>query len=152
MSDLPPLTHGPQAWFTADHRECDAEWAAVEWAVDADEGRAPAAWTSFDRRMRRHFDMEEQVLFPAFEADTGMTGGPTAVMRFEHEQMRALLDQMDRAARAGDWREVLDQGDTLLMLVQQHNMKEEGMLYPMLQMHLGGAWAAVVPKLERYLP
>lgn len=152
MSESPSLSLGPEPWFTADHRRCDEAWAAVEWAVDADEGTALAAWEAFDAHTRRHFDMEEAVLFPAFEAATGMVRGPTAVMRAEHDQMRGLLDQMDRAARAGDWREVLDQGDTLLMVVQQHNSKEEGMLYPMAQAHLaGGEWAALVPRLERFL-
>ncbi len=150
MSTVPALSAGPRAWFTADHRDCDAHWAAVEAAVDA--GQDPATpWADFDRSMRRHFEMEEQVLFPAFENETGMTHGPTAVMRHEHAQMRALLDQMGRRADGRDWSALLDEGDTLMMLVQQHNMKEEGMLYPMMEMHLGHVWRLQVPKLERYL-
>lgn len=135
---------GPVLYFTADHRACDDLWAALEAAPSA------AAWAAFDHATRRHFDMEELVLFPAFEEATGMTQGPTAVMRMEHRQMRGLLDQMGAAAAAGDWDALLDQGDTLLMITQQHNVKEEGMLYPMAEAHLGGQWPTVAAKLARY--
>jgi len=72
------------------------------------------------------------VIFPAFEQATGMTdGGPTSVMRSEHAQMRGLIEQMGVAADADNYDELVDIGDTLLMLTQQHNQKEEQMLYPM---------------------
>lgn len=124
-------------FFTDDHRACDAAWTEVERLVDAGDPDGPAAFHRFAAAMERHFRMEEDVLFPAFEAATGMSGGPTAVMRMEHEQMRGLLRQMASAADA-DPEALLDQGDTLLMLVQQHNVKEEGMLYPMCDVRLGG--------------
>ena len=41
--------------------------------------------------MLRHFEMEEAVLFPAFEEATGMTQGPTMVMHAEHVQMKGVL-------------------------------------------------------------
>jgi hemerythrin-like domain-containing protein len=107
----------------------------------------------FSTRMERHFKMEEEVLFPAFEEATGMHGsGPTEVMRHEHRQMRALLQDMSRRADAGDFDGVLDQGDTLLMVIQQHNAKEEGMLYPMADNVLRPAWPAVAQRLRGYLP
>ena len=101
--------------------------------------------------MLRHFSMEEEVMFPAFEAKTGMTsGGPTAVMRMEHEQMRGLLEQMSSALEAGNPGEVIDLGDTQLMLVQQHNQKEETILYTMAQAQLGAEWPEIAAKLASY--
>ena len=64
--------------------------------------------------------------------------------------MRGLLDQIGEAMEAGDAQEAMDIGDTLLMLIQQHNVKEEGMLYPMAQNMLGGEWAALAAQLEKY--
>lgn len=99
--------------------------------------------------MERHFGWEENHLFPALEAATGMAGmGPTAVMRAEHRQTRAVLMQMRTALDAGDSGEVLDQGDTLLMLIQQHNAKEEAMLYPMAEMRLGEQWSMLRARLK----
>lgn len=135
------------SFFTDDHRRCDTAWAAVETA--ADQGAADCAdkWRTFKDAMEANLRREEEVLFPAFEAETGMTQGPTMVMRMEHEQMRAVLRQMTMAAETGDWDGLVDHGDTLLMLMQQHNMKEEGMLFPMAHRALAAVWGEMVPKL-----
>ena len=110
-----------------------------------------ATLAAFDAKVRRHLAMEEEVLFPAFEEATGMHGaGPTVVMRMEHQQMRALLDTMGKAAETGNIDDVLGHGDTLLMLIQQHNRKEEGMLYPMADNALGEAWQKVREDLRRF--
>lgn len=134
-------------FFTADHRACDAHWSAFEAAVEAgDTARAGQIWPTFKAAMLRHFAYEEEVLFPAFEAATGMTQGPTAVMRMEHGQMRGLMNQMQALIDAGDLEAAFDHGDTLLMLTGQHNMKEERILYPMSDQRV--AWAALTPQLE----
>jgi hemerythrin-like domain-containing protein len=138
----------PSTYFSDDHRHCDELWAAIE---EGPKESALAAWLRFEAAMRRHFAMEEEVLFPALEEATGMHGpGPTMVMRNEHAQMRALLDQMGVAAKQGRVDEVLDQGDTLLMLIQQHNVKEEGMLYPLADQAVGHVWQELATKLEGY--
>ncbi len=143
------LDSGPAGFFTQDHRDCDSAWAAVEQAVETNAGAAEA-FQHFDRAMQRHLGMEEEVLFPALEQATGMQGGPTMVMRQEHKQMRAVLDQMRGAAEAGEFDALLDHGDTLLMLIQQHNMKEEGMLYPLAERMLSGSWQQLAARLAEY--
>ncbi len=136
-------------FFTQDHRACDERWVAVEAAVDAGNAETIASsWKTFDQAQRHHLTMEEELLFPAFEEETGMTQGPTMVMRMEHEQMRGLLDQMGEAMGRADHQELLDLGDTLLMLMQQHNQKEEGMLYPMAERALAPAWPGLKQRLE----
>jgi hemerythrin-like domain-containing protein len=149
MSDL---STGPLAFFTADHRRCDERWSAVEAAADSGQlAAARAAFEAFDEATRAHLAMEEEVLFPAFEEVTGMHGGgPTHVMRLEHTQMRGVLDQMAAALGGGDLGELLDQGDTLLMLIQQHNAKEEGMLYPMAERALAAQWPGLSGRLAGY--
>jgi hemerythrin-like domain-containing protein len=140
----------PSSLFTEDHHRCDALWAELEAASSADD-RALELWRSFEQAMRRHFAMEEEVLFPAIERATGMHGpGPTMVMRNEHAQMRAMLDQMGEAASSGDVRGLLDHGDTLLMLIQQHNLKEEGILYRLADDALGPAWDEIQARLASY--
>lgn len=139
-------------FFAQDHRDCDSRWAELEGLLDnGDTDAANQAWREFDDGMRRHFAMEEDILFPAFDARSGMGGGgPTAMMRMEHQQMRGLLDQIGAAMNSDDAEEALDLGDTLLMVIQQHNVKEEGMLYPMAENMLAGEWAALAKQLEKY--
>lgn len=142
----------PSEFFTTDHRRCDDEWAAIEAAVDSGAAaEAGESWQRFDASMRRHFAMEEEVLFPILEGITGMRGaGPTEVMRQEHAQMRGVLDQMAAAASAGEYETLVDHGDTLLMLVQQHNVKEEGILYPMADRMLSDQWPGLRDQLKKY--
>ena len=58
------------------------------------------------------------------------------MMRMEHQQIRNLLARMSDAVTRMDRDEILEVGETLLILMQQHNMKEEGILYPMVDQHL----------------
>lgn len=116
----------------SDHRACDDLFVAAE------ENVAQRNWelggklfNQFYRAMERHFAMEEDVLFPAFETKSGNAMGPTQVMRMEHAQMRALMDDMKAAVAAGNSTDYLGLSETLNMLMQQHNLKEENMLYPM---------------------
>jgi hemerythrin-like domain-containing protein len=149
MSDEAPSLSD---YFTDGHRSCDAQWADVEAAADAGEAEDTArAWRRFEVSLRRHLAQEEEILFPAFEQTTGMTdAGPTFVMRSEHQQMRGLLDQMAAALERGEAQELLDLGDTLLLLIQQHNQKEEHMLYPMSERALGARWSVLREELDAY--
>jgi len=149
-----PSERDPEAglaqWFVGDHHDCDARWVRVEAAVD--DGDVPVAleaFASFNKAMKRHFSWEEQVLFPAFEQATGMVQGPTQVMRMEHEQMRGVLRTMEDAALDEDLDALVEHGDTLLMFIQQHNQKEEGMLYPMADRAVGPQWPALHQALSR---
>lgn len=125
--------------LTEQHRLCDADFAIAETAVrQGDWPRARAVFQAFHNGMLQHFALEEDSLFPAFEAATGSQMGPTMVMRNEHSQMRALMQDMAQllsSEQAGDY---LGCADTLLILMQQHNMKEENILYPMCSQHITG--------------
>ncbi len=115
-----------------DHRSCDDLFAsAEESAGQKNWGEAQTFFSQFHAAMLHHLAMEENVLFPAFEDRTGSTGGPTQVMRMEHEQMRGLMQDMAHAVAKTDYEGYLGLSETLNMLMQQHNMKEENILYPM---------------------
>ncbi len=120
------------------HRHCDELFVTAEDAVGrGDWAGAAGAFGRFEAQMKAHFEAEEAVLFPAFEAASGMTGGPTQMMRYEHEQMRSLLGQLAAACAAKDGDGYAGLAETLLMLIQQHNRKEENILYPMCDQALG---------------
>ena len=115
-----------------DHKRCDSLFAATESVVSQGEwDDAQAAYSLFKQALQHHFAMEEEILFPAFEERTGMRQGPTSVMRSEHSQMNQLLSQMFGALARKDANAYLGDADTLLIVMQQHNIKEEQMLYQM---------------------
>lgn len=133
----------------SDHRACDELFASAEEAVaKQDWGKAKTLFDRFQTAMAHHFAMEEEVLFPAFEARTGQSGGPTQVMRMEHEQMRGLIQDMARATAESSQNSYLGLSETLNMLMQQHNLKEENMLYPMSDRVLGSECASLIDSME----
>lgn len=114
------------------HKHCDELFAAAE--AGAHENKwddCGEALARFRDELEAHFSTEEQVLFPAFEAATGMAGGPTQMMRFEHAQMRELVEQLLQAEATRNRDGFAGTAETLLIMMQQHNMKEENILYPM---------------------
>ena len=114
------------------HKHCDELFAEAEDACANDDWTAGAqAFALLNEQLENHFAGEEEILFPAFETATGMTSGPTQVMRTEHRQMRDLLAQMRGALASRDGESFGGAAETLLILMQQHNMKEENILYPM---------------------
>lgn len=133
-----------------DHRQCDTQFVAVEKALAAgDWETAVAAFARFREVTLRHLAAEEATLFPAFEQRTGMVMGPTRVMRAEHDQMRQLIDAAEEALTARDAEEYSGTAETLLIMTQQHNMKEENILYPMCDQHLADMMESLLPQLEK---
>jgi len=132
------------SFLTADHRACDEEFANLENAVvSGNWEESQVQLNKFIRELLHHFDMEEKVMFPTFEDVTGMTQGPTMIMKMEHDQMRQLLNALQEDLEKKDKRHFFGVSESLMMLMQQHNMKEEQMLYSMADMRLG----SFVPKV-----
>ncbi|MDH5610900.1 MAG: hemerythrin domain-containing protein [Gammaproteobacteria bacterium] len=124
-------------FMSQDHKDCDYLFAKAEAAVSAEDWTtASQAFNEFIHAMDRHLGIEETELFPAFEETTGMKMGPTEMMRMEHDQMRVLFIEMRDALERQHSDDYLGVADTLLVLMQQHNMKEEQILYNMMDMHL----------------
>jgi iron-sulfur cluster repair protein YtfE (RIC family) len=120
-------------FMTEHHKQCDELFVDAESAVDNDQWDVvQSKWPLCHNEIETHFQREEEVLFPEFESVTGMTGGPTQMMRIEHQQIRELFKEMDKAVKAKDKVNYLGLSETLMVTMQQHNMKEEQMLYPMI--------------------
>jgi hemerythrin-like domain-containing protein len=135
-------------YLSADHRRCDELFANMEDAVAKEISTAKEAYEEFARETERHFQMEERVMFQEFEQKTGMTQGPTAMMRHEHVQMRNLIKEMGAAVEAKDKDKFFGNSETLMILMQQHNMKEEQMLYTMAQQHLSAESDRIVDMMR----
>ncbi len=135
-------------FMTSNHHACDELFASAEECVgNGDWVKGKTDFTAFLAAMKRHFAMEEEVLFPAFDKKTGMDMGPTFVMRSEHKQMNKVFDDMQQALGAKDSDGYLGLSETLLMLMQQHNMKEEQMLYRMMDQELGAETPALLKQI-----
>lgn len=118
-----------------DHRDVDN---AVEGYADGtvSGARAQLGLKRAVEELRRHIYAEEELLFPPLR-QAGMTG-PILVMLREHGQMWPILDTLDRELREDAGEDVLRTAcRQLLILLQQHNPKEEQILYPQVDHVLG---------------
>jgi iron-sulfur cluster repair protein YtfE (RIC family) len=66
--------------------------------------------------------------------------------------MRDLLQEMAKAVAAGNQNGYLGLSETLNMLMQQHNLKEENMLYPMADRVLGDERGGLIHVMEALAP
>ncbi len=165
-----PLQEGPDTWrvdltrldpvvsprgieemFAKDHQRCDDIFIQIEAAAQKGDMELAKKYNDeFAVGMHHHFKMEEEGFFPAFEAATGMTQGPTMVMRMEHQQMRGLMTQMQEAVDKGDAAAISSTTSTLMVVMRQHNIKEEQMLYRMGGMHLSSEADSLLRKVQGF--
>ena len=135
-------------FLSADHSKCDELFAHMEDVASKSLADAKEACKEFQQETERHFQMEERVMFLEFEIKTGMSEGPTSMMRHEHAQMRTLMQQLMDALEADNKDKFFGTSETLMILMQQHNMKEEQMLYTMAQQHLSAESDRIIDMMD----
>ena len=116
--------------MTSDHRRCDEIFVNAENAILKQNWEvAQRTVRDFSDAMTRHFSLEEDVLFPAIQRVSSQASGPIGVMTVEHAQIRHLIEQLVGAVENRLRDEARGIIETLLITMQQHNMKEEHILY-----------------------
>src|SRR5215831_13013195 len=109
------------------HRRLDEMLVETELLADAEKwAEAKQRFDGFRRELEEHIRLEEEVMFPAFEACG--PSGPTAVMRAEHGAIRQLLASVAQAL--ADERPISRATTDLTGQLGAHNFKEERVLYP----------------------
>ncbi len=126
MSEKKTIT----AYYEQDHDRLDELFKTFQTSKRSDIAKAKEAFKDFKIGLQRHIVWEEELLFPMWEEKTGMVeDGPTPVMRFEHEQIKQLLDAIHRKVESGNLNSDQEE-QALLNLLSSHNRKEERALYP----------------------
>jgi iron-sulfur cluster repair protein YtfE (RIC family) len=150
-ADEPAAKPSPSLILELHHRRIDEMLERIAIAIElASWGEARLLFARFRAELEEHIRIEEQVMFPSFEAFTRAYGGPTVVMRAEHADiargMDALEDRLDREQPAADALELLQ------ALLASHNAKEERVLYPMFERHAPPeAYSALLDELAPLL-
>ena len=117
-------------FFEQDHDRLDELFTTFQRLKRSDFAKAKEAFKEFKIGLQRHIVWEEDLLFPLWEAKTGMSeSGPTPVMRNEHRQIGQQLEAIHR--KVADQNPDSDQEEQVLLdLLGSHNRKEERALYP----------------------
>ena len=116
-----------------EHQRCD------ELLNLAEAGMARGNWTNAIGNFRQflhclcqHIRMEETILLPTLEQTFPGGDEPAGMLRTEHRQIHAMAERMWEAVQRFDTVEYVLHAETLTLLMQQHTLKEEEMLYPLL--------------------
>lgn len=137
------------AYLEKDHARCDGLYLQSLACVAArDWQQAAELLDRFARELQRHFTMEEEVVFAAFEAATGATSGHTQALRREHRQLSGILQRLADAVAQQHVSDVEDHADTFRIMLWHHSLKEEGMLYPLADRVLRGQHGALIGVME----
>ncbi len=138
-------------YFQNDHSRLDRLFRTYQAAKLSDFKQAVDAFEEFKRGLERHILWEEELLFPLFEAKTGMRdSGPTAVMRMEHREIRESLNAIHAKIEKQNTHTDAEEA-SLLAVLSAHNQKEEGILYPMIDNVTGDSDREnVFKKMEKY--
>ena len=116
------------------HRRLDELFDRVEIATEIGSwSEARREFEQFRTALEEHFRIEEEFMFPSFEAFTRALGGPTAAMRAEHRELGRFLDLIERLLR--DEQPIGEIGAAFEALLDTHNAKEEQGLYPLFERH-----------------
>ena len=78
----------------------------------------------------------------------GGPAGPVQVMRMEHAQMNTLIEQLAVTLTHRDAQGYGGLSETLLIVMQQHNLKEEQMLYPIADHFLAPQREALLDRMR----
>lgn len=118
-----------KTYFEADHDRLDNLFKRFQEFKQTDFPQAKECFKEFKLGLQRHIVWEEEILFPLFERKTGMTSGPTQVMRIEHRQIRDFLEAIHKKVQVQDPGSDPEEHG-LLSVLSVHNQKEEAILYP----------------------
>ena len=125
-------------YYEADHDRLDELFKSFQRLKRVDYAQAKPYFREFKFGLQRHIIWEEEILFPLFEQKTGITnGGPTFVMRQEHQLIGKHLEAIHDKVRVMDPDSDEDE-QALLNVLFAHNQKEEQILYPMIDQAVRG--------------
>ncbi|HCE10536.1 MAG TPA: hemerythrin HHE cation-binding protein [Oxalobacteraceae bacterium] len=137
------------AYMETDHKRCNTLFAQLVARIEAREWEpAEATLKRLGQALATHLAREEDVLFPAFELATGSRTGPTKVMRLEHKYVRAIVSRLNNAVEQHDANDFFGHADILRIMLEQHHLKEETILYVMIDRILSGQQGEIIDAMD----
>lgn len=121
-----------RSYFAWDHRRLEEALAEVARLVEAGKlERASRALAHYERGMRRHMRVEEEVLLELYAHErTGAARSPSKTMQPEHAEIARMIEVITHALSAQDLAGFATTHTELVTLLARHDAQEEADLYP----------------------
>ncbi len=119
-------------WLHHDHRDFESAVYKCRTACDiADWSLVQDVFTEMASNYRNHVRIEEDALFPAYEAHHEASSGPTDSLRADHEQIFHLMDHIAQCLDENDRESLAEHFSLLYRVFRNHHEKEEEIFLPM---------------------
>jgi iron-sulfur cluster repair protein YtfE (RIC family) len=136
--------------LTEHHHQLDGRLAeAKRTMVRGDFAAAREFFLDFACGLSTHIRIEERLLFPRIERARGTTEVPAKVMRAEHRGIEALLGEI--VSQLANRFSAAASLVALEQLVLTHKLKEERMLYPLVDEIIADTLPAVTDEIRTLL-
>ncbi|OWW19502.1 hemerythrin domain-containing protein [Noviherbaspirillum denitrificans] len=140
------------AYLKYDHQRCDDLFDQAETSIAQRNWKSAIdCFRKYQDVLRQHIRMEEKILLPTFEQTLPGGAEPVAMLRSEHKQINGIVNRMWEAIQRFDPTDYVLHAETLTLLMQQHTMKEEEMLYPLLDRALACKRSKIISAMSEYL-
>lgn len=140
------------AYLTLDHKRCDNLFNRAETCIaQRNWDDATDSFRLFHDALRQHIRMEEKILLPAFIQAIPDGTAPISMLHLEHQQIRGIADRMSDAILRFNPIDFVLHAETYTLLMQQHTVKEEDMLYPLLDRILDQKRNKIISAMSEFL-
>ena len=131
MNNTKEIKFSISDYFETDHDRLDVLFRDYLKLKSLNFAKAKENFVAFKHRLERHIAWEKDVLFPLFQKKTGIIEGPIAVLEEEHLQIIKMLERINLRIQRNDASSNRLEHD-LILILGHHNVKEENVLYPVL--------------------
>jgi len=144
---------GPYDWLTHDHSEYEVLLFRCQESVSQEDwDTAFAAFESLVAHLKAHMAMEEEILYPAYEAIEEFPQGPTESLRHEHDEIVRHMRDLKRVLKTRNSEHVFESLLPLEKLMIKHHEKEEDIFLPMAGYFLLPHREDILARLEQFDP
>ena len=113
-------------WLVHDHRRHEAALTQCELAAGAEDWwEAVDLFRDFVDGLRLHMRMEDEVLYPLFEETCPDVADDIADLRYEHERLNQLVEELVHVIRHKDFDHLEESLRPLKQTMMEHNAHEE---------------------------
>lgn len=125
----------PSRLLSGDHQELDREFEEFQAAAGYGRDRRLGIFERFAAGLRRHIEVEERFLFPAFGEGEPSHRLLVDLMMDEHRRIEGILERFRLRLETGPG-STEDLEVELVNVLWAHNVREEGSVYPWFDTHL----------------
>jgi len=139
------------SYLKGDFAQCNKLfYKTCELQVAHADAQAALAMQEFSTVLERHMQIEERIVFSAFDATCGQDGSPTKALRVEHMAIRDQLRRMRNALDARHGHAFLLHADGMRLLLWHHAHKENFELLPRFEHTLAARQEELLEAMEHF--